>query len=173
MPIGGGITQHDHSGATQGGAVLNAHVPAGRIAFFGHANQPATAQDWLECNGQNVSRTTYATLFANVGTTWGIGDGSTTFTLPDMRRRVPVGKGGSASGTLGNAAGNSGGSETLAVGQLPAHNHANGPNTFAITNTAGGINGGAAVGSLASDTTIGSGTAFYVPAVIGGWWIKT
>jgi microcystin-dependent protein len=49
---------------------------------FGGANIPP---GWLLCNGTNVSRTTYASLFAAIGTAWGGGDGSTTFNLPDMR----------------------------------------------------------------------------------------
>lgn len=48
---------------------------------------------WLACDGSAVSRATYAALFAAIGTTWGIGDGATTFNLPDMRGRVPVGDG--------------------------------------------------------------------------------
>ena len=42
---------------------------------------------WLECDGRAVSRTTYATLFAAIGTTYGAGDGSTTFNLPDFADR--------------------------------------------------------------------------------------
>lgn len=48
---------------------------------------------WLECDGSAVSRTTYAALFTAIGTTWGTGDGSTTFNLPDMRGKVAIGSG--------------------------------------------------------------------------------
>lgn len=48
--------------------------------------------DWLLCDGSAVSRTTYADLFAVIGTNFGIGDGSTTFNLPDLRGRIAVGK---------------------------------------------------------------------------------
>jgi microcystin-dependent protein len=48
---------------------------------------------FLACDGSAVSRTTYAALFAVISTTWGIGDGSTTFNVPDMRDRVPIGSG--------------------------------------------------------------------------------
>lgn len=51
----------------------------------------AVPSGWLECNGATVSRTTYATLFAAIGTTYGAGDGSTTFGLPDMRGEFPRG----------------------------------------------------------------------------------
>lgn len=65
-------------------------TPAGIIMPFAGA---ATPSGWLECTGAAVSRTTYATLFAAIGTTWGAGDGSTTFNLPDMRGRTAVGAG--------------------------------------------------------------------------------
>ena len=55
-------------------------VPAGSVTCFAHSTVPS---GWLECNGANVSRSTYATLFAAIGTTWGTGDGSSTFTLPN------------------------------------------------------------------------------------------
>jgi len=69
---------------------------------------------FLLCNGAAVSRTTYAALFAIVGTIFGAGDGSTTFTLPDYRDRMPVG-----AGTTYSA--NSLGGSKDAV--LPSHNH--------------------------------------------------
>lgn len=80
---------------------------------------------WLACNGAAVSRTTYAVLFAVIGTTWGAGDGMTTFNLPDFRRRTAVGVGGSGSATLGNAVGNTGGEEThtQTIAEMPAHAH--------------------------------------------------
>ncbi len=80
---------------------------------------------FLACDGSNISRATYAKLFAKVGTTWGVGDGATTFGLPDSRRRVAVGSGGAGTGTLGNAVGNTGGEEThvLTLAESPAHTH--------------------------------------------------
>lgn len=59
-------------------------VPAGAIMDFAMNAVPA---GWLSCDGALVSRTTYAALFAAIGTTWGAGDGSTTFQLPDCRGR--------------------------------------------------------------------------------------
>jgi len=53
----------------------------------------AVPNDWLECTGAAISRTTYAALFAVIGTTWGVGDNSTTFNIPDMRGRAPIGVG--------------------------------------------------------------------------------
>lgn len=56
---------------------------------------------------------------------WGVGDGSTTFTLPDSRRRVGVGAGGASNGVLGNILGNVGGEDahTLTIAEMPPHNH--------------------------------------------------
>ena len=48
---------------------------------------------WLVCDGSAVSRSTYPQLFAAIGTNWGVGDGSTTFNLPDLRGRTPIGAG--------------------------------------------------------------------------------
>lgn len=58
----------------------------GRIVFFGSSTPPT---GWLKCNGAAVSRTTYADLFAVIGTTFGTGDGSTTFNLPELRAEFP------------------------------------------------------------------------------------
>jgi len=55
---------------------------SGMIAAFARTTAPT---GWLACNGSAVSRTTYANLFAAIGTTYGVGDGSTTFNLPDCR----------------------------------------------------------------------------------------
>lgn len=96
----------------------------------------APPNGWLLCYGQAVSRTTYAALFNKIGTTYGAGDGSTTFNLPDCRGRVTAGvdnMGGAAanrmtsggSGVNGSALGAAGGAEThvLTTAQMPAHNH--------------------------------------------------
>ena len=63
-------------------AAIGAELPAGAIAHFALSTAPS---GWLKANGQAVSRTTYATLFAAMGTLFGAGDGSTTFNLPDLR----------------------------------------------------------------------------------------
>ena len=57
-------------------------VPAGSITAFGASSPPS---GWLECNGATISRSTYATLFAAISTSFGAGDGSSTFALPDLR----------------------------------------------------------------------------------------
>ncbi len=65
-------------------------MPAGLVSPYAGATAPA---GWLLCDGSAVSRTTYATLFAVLSTTFGVGDGSTTFNVPDMRETAPVGVG--------------------------------------------------------------------------------
>lgn len=79
----------------------------------------AAPTGWLLCEGQAVSRTTYAGLYAVIGTTFGVGDGTDTFNVPDLRERFPLGH--SETRPLGT----SGGTEdtTLAVGNIPGHTH--------------------------------------------------
>jgi microcystin-dependent protein len=108
-------------------------VPSGTVLPFAGTTAPT---GFLLCSGQAVSRSTYSDLFAAIGTTYGAGDGSTTFNVPDLRGRVPAGKddmGGGAAGRLtsggsglaGTTLGATGGAETqtLNAGQMPAHNH--------------------------------------------------
>lgn len=90
--------------------------PAGIIMPFAGTVAP---QGCLFCDGSAVSRTTYAALFAVIGTNYGEGDGSTTFNIPDLSGRVVIGVSNS------HALGTTGGSETvtLTADQLPAHVH--------------------------------------------------
>jgi microcystin-dependent protein len=76
-------------------------------------------QGWMLCDGSAVSRTTYAALFAVIGTTYGEGDGETTFNIPNLAGRVVIGS------SQSHALGTTGGSETvtLTADQLPAHTH--------------------------------------------------
>lgn len=92
--------------AIAGGAT----VPTGSLFDFAGTVAPS---GYLVCDGSAISRTTFSTLFTAIGTTWGSGDGSTTFNIPSLSRRTSVGSGGSGSGTLGNAVGNTGGTETV------------------------------------------------------------
>jgi len=107
-------------------------APAGAIEAYAGSTAPT---GWLLAYGQAVSRTTYADLFTVLSTTYGIGDGSTTFNLPDMRGRVGAGKddmGGTAASrltstvlTASNTLGATGGTQThtLTEAQMPAHSH--------------------------------------------------
>lgn len=63
-------------------------VPSGSMFMWPTVTSPT---GWLICNGSAISRTTYAVLFAVIGTTYGVGDGTTTFNLPDLRGRSPFG----------------------------------------------------------------------------------
>ena len=68
--------------------ISRALVPTGTVLAFAGSSAPS---GFLLCDGRAVSRTTYTSLFSVIGTTYGSGDGSTTFNLPDMRGRVAVG----------------------------------------------------------------------------------
>lgn len=127
--------------------------------------------------GQAISRTTYAALFALTGTIYGVGDGSTTFNVPDLRGRVAAGAdnmGGVAAGRLTSASGMGAGiltqvggaeSHTLTVGEIPSHSHANTltesphshsytqPASFGASGSGAGIDGGTAGGTTGSSTT--------------------
>lgn len=108
-------------------------VPSGCLIPFAGTLEPP---GWLLCAGQNVSRATYGVLFAVIGTTYGVGDGTTTFTLPDLRGRVVAGKDdmggtsanrltGTSGGVSGSVLGASGGAQThtLTIAEMPSHNH--------------------------------------------------
>lgn len=78
-------------------------VPAGLGGLWFAATAPS---GWILLRGQAISRTTYAALFSLWGTTYGAGDGTTTFNIPNLERRIPIGKAASgAVSTLGETAG--------------------------------------------------------------------
>lgn len=87
-----------------------ATVPTGTILDYGGVTAPL---GYLICDGQAVSRTTYSRLFAAIGTRWGVGNGSTTFNLPDLRRRTTVGSGGTSLSNVGTTVGSVGGAENV------------------------------------------------------------
>lgn len=95
--------------------------PAGTVTMFAGSSAPT---GYLICNGQEVSRTNYAALFAVIGTTYGVGDGSTTFNVPNLMGRIPVGA-GQGSGLTNRVLGSQGGEEahTLTSNEIPAHSH--------------------------------------------------
>jgi microcystin-dependent protein len=111
------VAYHTSSGTYR---LLDLRNRTGEVIPFAGSTAPAGA---LFCFGQTVSRTQYAGLFAAIGTTYGAGDGSTTFALPDLRGRVAAGKddmGGSSAGRLNTIAsttlGGAGGQQTESAG---------------------------------------------------------
>lgn len=95
-------------------------TPIGSMQLWSSQGMPSTK--WLLCNGQAVSRTTYSSLFARIGTIYGAGDSSTTFNLPNFTDRVPIGAGGTyqAGSTPGAA------TVTLSESQVPLKPHYHG-----------------------------------------------
>lgn len=94
-------------------------VPSGAMMQYAGVSAPL---GWLIADGSAISRTTYAALFAAIGTTYGAGDGSTTFNIPNTKGRVLVGL--NSTGTF-TALGGAGGEEshTLSAAEMPSHNH--------------------------------------------------
>ncbi len=84
--------------------VINNGVPAGTIIFYAKSTPPS---GFIKANGAQVSRSTYAALFAAIGTTFGAGDGSTTFNLPDLRGEFPRGWDDSRGADTGRSFGSS------------------------------------------------------------------
>ncbi|MGU3493369.1 tail fiber protein [Xanthobacteraceae bacterium A53D] len=168
--LGDGVANSDAATVAQ---AVAASAPIGSIIDYAGATAPAR---YMFCNGQALSRTDYATLFAVLGTAFGAGNGSTTFNLPDFRGRVSAGKdnmGGTTAGRLtaagsgitGTTLGAAGGSQThtLTTAQLAAHNHtastnSTGAHNHTATATAGGAHTHAASASSAGAHTH-SGTA--------------
>ena len=86
-------------------------APAGVVQMYGGTAAPT---GWLLCDGTAVNRTTYATLFAAISTNYGVGDGSTTFNLPDFRGRAPIGV-GTGAGLTARTIGTNYGAETVTL----------------------------------------------------------
>jgi len=122
-------TKYDFDGANLTGIE---GIPTATIVPWSSSSVPS---GFLECNGAAVSRSTYSALFAIVGTTYGAGDGASTFNLPDLQDNVAIGKSGTkALASTGGAntvqsTGNVGGSTanaTLTTAQLASHAHPGG-----------------------------------------------
>jgi len=120
-------TKYDFDGANLTGIE---GIPTATIVPWSSSSVPT---GFLECNGAAVSRSTYSALFAIISTTYGAGDGASTFNLPDLQDNVAMGKSGTkALASTGGAntvtsTGNVGGSTanaTLTEAQLASHDHA-------------------------------------------------
>ena len=121
--------------AIQGGTTAPVPiVPAGSIIAWSGSSAPS---GWVLCDGSAISRTTYAALFAIAGTAYGEGNGSTTFNVPDLQDRLPLGK-GTNNGTLGTQTGSMSASSVIT--------------------TASGGSGGLSFQSATVDDTFSAGT---------------
>jgi microcystin-dependent protein len=182
----------DGSATTDGATVANintslaAYMPAGVVVPYAGTSEPT---GWLLCIGQAVSRTTYAALFSAIGTAHGVGDGSTTFNLPDLRGRVVAGQddmGGSSANRLtglsggvdGDAFGSVGGAETVTMARANLPNDtvtttSNGDHSHAYFNmTSLGISGGSGgareVFEISATSTSTNGAHTHTIALNGG-----
>lgn len=98
-------------------------TPSGAIFEFGGITAPS---GYFSCDGSTASKTTDASLFNAIGTTWNTGgEPAGTFRLPNLQRRTPVGFGGVGTSVLGSTVGALGGEEThvMSVTEMPSHNH--------------------------------------------------
>lgn len=155
-------------------------VPSGSLLGYGGSSAPA---GWLLCDGSAVSRTTYASLFSAISTTFGVGDGSSTFNIPDLRGRVVAGKddmGGSAASRLTSGGSGVNGSSLGAVGgdqRLHAHSHAvtgyyyaSGSGSLALRGD--GFTDGTAMSG--TSTAAGAGSSQNIPpTLVANYIIKT
>lgn len=169
--VAGKIYHFDFDGThwvlfAEGGSSL----PAGAVLDWAGTTAPL---GFLMAYGQAVSRTTYAALFLNIGTTYGSGDGSTTFNLPDLRGVVIAGKddmGGASANKLtgltgglnGDVLGNVGGAEavTLSTGEMPNHDHnprGAGPNAGSASNMYNGNGTAGTALTIKTPTTTATG----------------
>lgn len=171
--------------ATTAFVIANGGLPPPIGSVIAYTGTSAPSAQWVLCNGQAISRTTFAALFALIGITFGSGDGTTTFNVPDLRGRVIAGVDGGANrlttATMTSQALNgTGGSElrTLGTGNLPPYTPAGTPSitvqgAYAITafttgspnasSAADGINNGAGNtlnGTFTGTAQGGTSTAF-------------
>lgn len=131
-------------------------IPSGTIALWPTATPPT---DWLICNGAAVSRTTYSTLFVLFGTTFGAGNGSTTFNVPDYRNKMPYGSGTVPIGATGGSADSIVVSHTHVATSVvtdPGHSHFAG-DAGAAAGGANPVRNTTAVGSTEPTTTATTG----------------
>jgi prepilin-type N-terminal cleavage/methylation domain-containing protein len=128
LPLAGGVGHNVQTQITPPGSALD-DPPTGSVMAWTTTQMP---DGWLVCDGSTVSRVTYSELFELIGTTFGAGDGSTTFHLPDLRGRAIVGAdnmGGSAANVISDSmAGVMGGvfgeeKHRLTAAEMPAHTH--------------------------------------------------
>lgn len=161
-----GMTVPVISDGTNGLRLGSSGLPPGSIIDYAGTGTRWTGE-YLLCDGSAVSRTTYSALFQAISTTWGVGNGSTTFNVPDLRGRATFGRddmGGSAasritsagSGIVGTTIGATGGAQnvTLTAANLPA----NIPNSASSTSTATSTVSGGTLGGTTTVSFLGGGS---------------
>lgn len=143
-------------------------LPVGSITMYaGTSSMLPTG--WLICQGQAVSRTTYAELFSRLGTSYGVGDGSTTFNLPDLNARFPLGLATGAARSRGDVGGAE--SVTLTTAQIPAHTHgAAGAHTHSLSTAGSNILSSSTATRNQPDATTGTtgSSGSHTHASVGG-----
>ena len=129
-------------------------APIGAISMFGGSSAPTS---YLLCDGAAISRTTYASLFAIISTTYGVGDGSTTFNLPNLKGKVPVGY--NSAETEFDALGETGGEKThtLLTAEMPAHTHVWANSSITSGGTRGTKDNNGSLSEIATESTGGGG----------------
>lgn len=114
-----------------------AYQPSGSVSLYAGSTAPT---GWLLCDGSAVSRTTYSELYAVVGDQYGSGDGSTTFNVPNLKGKVPVGldTGDVDFATLAQTGGTK--THTLTESEIPSHNHNAATNAQSTANSGNSAN---------------------------------
>ena len=152
--------------------MIKKSYPAGSISMYAGSTAPT---GYLLCDGSAVSRTTYADLFTAIGTTYGTGDGSTTFNLPNLKGKVAVGL--NSADTSFDTLGETGGAKThtLTTTEMPSHTHiqALGGNLSTVANVPGGYVVGNANTSTTQATGGGGSHNNLQPYIVLNYIIKT
>jgi microcystin-dependent protein len=127
-------TNNIDAGAITSGTVATARLPtafqSGMMVMYGGAAAPS---GWVLCDGSAISRTTFSILFGVIGTAYGIGDGSTTFNVPDLRQKFPLGTATSGTGsTLGGSGGSIDHTHTSAAHTHTSAAHVHGTSVITV-----------------------------------------
>lgn len=129
--------------------VSSTGVPVGTIIFTGRTSAPS---GYLICNGSAISRSTYSALYSAIGTSYGSGNGSSTFNIPNL-----IGKFIEGNSTVGQSGGEA--THTLTVDEMPAHTHSFSKNVRTSSGTVYFGGSGGNMGSLSGTESAGGGQA--------------